>query len=83
LIKATERPDFELAPISRNAPPKRQRQMLGQLREHQLALVHLPSPRRIAAQGRRAGVEVQIETKQNVHLFTPPQELTGLSGLIN
>jgi hypothetical protein len=27
--------------------------------------------------------EVQIETRQNVHLFTPPQRLTGLSNLTN
>ena len=45
LIETTERSDSELALIPSDASPKRrQRQMLRQLREHQLALVHRLPP---------------------------------------
>ncbi|MNC85163.1 hypothetical protein D3C83_07480 [compost metagenome] len=55
LIEATERPDPHLAAISSNATPERaQRQMLGHLRKNQLAFVHLRSPQRADAQGRKA-----------------------------
>jgi hypothetical protein len=52
LIEAAERPYAVLAAVTRDATPKRaQRQMLGQLRENQLAFVHPALPGSGAAQG--------------------------------
>jgi len=57
LVQTREQLDLAFASIPGHASAKRrQRKVLHQLREHQLALVHRSSPRSCASQGRRTGV---------------------------
>jgi hypothetical protein len=66
LIQAGEGLHFELAPIAGDATAEgSQRQMLHQLRKHQLALVHRWPPRDSASQGGRSGMRSSNRDQEN------------------
>ena len=70
LIQAGERLHLALALIATDASAKRrQRKMLHQLREHQLALIHRSPPRSRASQGRRTDVRSSNRDQENSSLY--------------